>query len=344
MADPRFYANRGPFTLAEICAQTGAVLGGADGSLTIADVAALEGAGPRQLSFCAGKSAEKMLAQSGAGACFIPKSFSPTSAPPGVVLLPCSSVAHAFAAAARLFYPDWDVVDWPQTAFVDPDAKIADGVRLAPGVVIGAGAEIGEGTRIGPGTAIGPGVAIGRNGKIGSNVSITHSYIGDGVAIFQGTQIGQAGFGFASSAAGHVNIPQLGRVILQDKVEIGAGCAIDRGALGDTVVGEGSKLDNLVHVGHNNHIGRHCLIAGQAGFAGSSVIGDFFVSGGQIGVADHARIGDGARLAGRTGVLPGELPGGQDYGGVPARPMKQWRREVAALAILATKRKRGNDD
>jgi UDP-3-O-[3-hydroxymyristoyl] glucosamine N-acyltransferase len=343
MADPRFYDNRGPFTLAEICAQSGAELGGADGSATVADLAALDGAGPRHLTFCAGKSAAKNFAQSGAGFCFIPNDFAPSEIPAGMTVLRCASVPHAFAAAARLFYPQYSLPVWSQTQAVDPSARLGHGVTLAPGVVIGPGAEIGDGTRIGPNTVIGRGVAIGRGCEIGANATIDHALIGDGVVIFPGALIGQPGFGFASSGRGHVNIPQLGRVILQDKVEIGAGCTIDRGALGDTVIGEGSKLDNQVHLGHNCHIGRHCLIAAQAGFAGSCVVGDFFASGGQIGVADHANIGPGVRLAGRTGVMPGDLPGGQDYGGVPARPIGQWRRELAAVAILAKRRKRDKD-
>ncbi|HEX3673819.1 MAG TPA: UDP-3-O-(3-hydroxymyristoyl)glucosamine N-acyltransferase [Rhizomicrobium sp.] len=342
MADPRFFDNRGPFSLAEICTLTGADLGSADGAAMIADVATLDGAGPLHLAFCAGKSAAKSFAQSGAGFCFIPKDFADPP-PAGLVTLRCGSVPHAFAAAARHFYPQSDMAAWTQAVAIDPSAKLGEGVTLAPGVVIGPGAEIGEGTRVGPNTVIARGVAIGRACDISSGVTISHALIGDNCVVFPGALIGQPGFGFASSGRGHVNIPQLGRVILQDKVEIGAGCTIDRGALGDTVIGEGSKLDNQVHLGHNCHIGRHCLIAAQAGFAGSSTVGDFFACGGQIGVADHAHIGAHVRLAGRTGVMPGDLPGGQDYGGVPARPIGQWRREMAAVALLAKRRKRDKD-
>ena len=343
MADPRFYDNRGPFTLAEICALTGADPGGADGAATIADVATLDGAGAQHLAFCNGKANEQSLAQSGAGFCFIPRDFMPAAIPSGMTVLRCASVSHAFAAAGATFYPEHSLSVWTQAEAIDPSARIGQRVTLAPGVVIGPGVEIGEGTRIGPNTVVGRGVAIGRACEIGSNATIAYTYIGDGVVIFPGVSIGQPGFGFASSAAGHVNIPQLGRVIVQDKVEIGAGSTIDRGALGDTVIGEGSKLDNVIHVGHNTHIGRHCLIAAQAGISGSCELGDFVVSGGQIGLADHAQIGAGARLAGRTGVMPGFLPGGQDYGGVPARPIGQWRRELAAVALLARRRKRGKD-
>jgi len=174
---------------------------------------------------------------------------------------------------------------------------------LGPGVVVGPHALIGDGTRVAPNTVIGRGVAIGRDCEIGSNVSISDAYLGDQLLILPGAQIGQPGFGFVSSAQGHVKIPQLGRVIVQDKVEIGACVTIDRGALGDTVIGEGTKIDNLVQIGHNVHLGRHCVIVGQAGVAGSAVLGDFVVTGGQVAVADHCRVGNGARLAGRAGVV-----------------------------------------
>ena len=253
-------------------------------------------------------------------------------------MLRVPSAIAAFTAVAELFYPEHDRVRWDIEA-ISPTAQIGEGVRLAPCVVIGPHAEIGTGTSIGPNAAIGPGVAIGRDCDIGSNVSITHAYIGDRVQILPGAQIGQAGFGFASGATGHKKIPQLGRVIIQDGVEIGACTTIDRGALGDTVIGEGTKIDNLVQIGHNCHIGRHCVIVGQAGLSGSCELGDFVVLGGQVGLADHVRIGDKARLAARGAVAPGELPGGQDYGGAPAIPVREWRRQMAAIAMLGRRKR-----
>ena len=200
-------------------------------------------------------------------------------------------------------------------------------------------------SRIGANSVIGPGVAIGHDCEIGSNVSISHAYIGDRVVILPGAAIGQAGFGFASSAAGHVKIPQLGRVIIQDGVEIGAATTIDRGALGDTVIGEGTKIDNLVQIGHNVQIGRHAVLVSQVGVAGSSTIGDFAVLGGQVGVGDHAHIGPGARLAARAGMASGQkLEGGRDYGGAPAKPVREWIREMHTIARLAQGRKRNDDD
>ncbi len=334
MADPRFYHNRGPFSLADICAAAVVPLpDGIDRNRSIHDVASLTGAGALHVTFLAGGfGAAEQLASSQAGYCFVPRNKQWT-VPNGMVALPADSPQHAFAAVIALFYPDWNNIAWGDAA-LHADARLAPDVSVAPGVVIGAGAEIGAGTKIGPNAVIGPGVAIGTRCSIGANVTITHAYIGDGVDISPGTQIGQSGFGFASSPKGHVKMPHLGRVIVQDRVEIGSLCAIDRGALGDTVLGEGTKIDNLVQIGHNVRTGRHCLFAGQAGLAGSSEVGDFVILGGQAAVADHAKIGDGARAAGQTGFAPGNYPGGKDYGGTPARTAMEWKREQATLAKL----------
>ncbi len=338
MADPRFYDNRGPFALARVCELAGAPLPeDADGNAGINDVASLTGAGPSHLSFFAGGSgdAAKQFARTRAGFCFVPSS-SQAQGPASCILIRCASVQHAFAAVAQLFYPQSGLAVWNQQAFVDPTAKIGKGVMLAPGVVVGPHVEIGENTQVGPSSVIARGVAIGRNCEIGSNVSISHALIGDGVLILPGAQIGQPGFGFASGPGGHVKIPQLGRVILQDRVEIGSCTAVDRAALGDTVIGEGTKIDNLVQIGHNTRIGRHTVIVGHVGISGSCELGDFVVVGGQAGIADHVSIGDGARLAARSGVIA-YVPPGQDYGGMPAKPLREYARELAAIKMLVKK-------
>jgi UDP-3-O-[3-hydroxymyristoyl] glucosamine N-acyltransferase len=345
MADPRFYDNRGPFTLAEVCKHANVALpDGANGASQILDLATLDGAGDRHLTFCIGKVAAKALASTKAGFCLVGKEAAGLPHPAATTVIPCAAANHAFAAVLGLFYPENSLMAWAQQAAIDPSAKIAGDVQLAPGVVVGPGAEIGERTVLGPNCVIGRGVAIGRDCVIGSNVSISHSYIGDGVLVLPGAQIGQPGFGFVSGARGHTKIPQIGRVIVQDKVEIGAGTTIDRGAIGDTVIGEGTKIDNLVQIGHNSHIGRHCVIVAQVGISGSCEIGDFVVLGGQVGIADHATIGDGARLAARSGVFPGTLKGGQDYGGVPARPVKEWLREMVTLTKLGKPKKQDGND
>ncbi|MGH6876082.1 MAG: UDP-3-O-(3-hydroxymyristoyl)glucosamine N-acyltransferase [Rhizomicrobium sp.] len=344
MADPRFYDNRGPVSLAEICERSSARLPpGIDPASKIADLATLDGAGPLHLSLCMGKKAANFLAASLAGYCFVEDSLDCSPAAAGPCLLVCKSVQHAFVAAAHLFYPDHGLGLWSQDCAVDPSAKLDESVRVAPGAIIGPGVEIGARTRIGPNAIIGRGVAIGRDCEIGALVGLCFAYLGDCVQVLPGAQIGQPGFGFAGSAEGHTRIPQLGRVIVQDHVEIGACTTIDRGALGDTVIGEGTKIDNLVQIGHNSRVGRHCLIVAQVGVSGSCSLGDFVVLGGQAGISDHVRLGDRARLAARGAFTPGDYPGGEDYGGVPARPMKQWRREVAAVALLAKRRGRDRD-
>ncbi len=353
MADPRFFENLGPFTLAQICEKAGIVLpAGADGSRSISDLADLSGAGPQHLAFFSGAAPlREAFAASQAGACLVPplssiKGGKRPEAPVGMVVLESAAVAQAFATIAAMFYPDHSQPDWQQKDAISLEARIGKGVQIAPGVVIGAGAEIGDGTRLGPGTVIGPGVAIGRNCEIGALVTISHAYVGDRVVILPGAHIGQPGFGFTTNGHDYLKVPQLGRVIVQDGVEIGSSTTIDRGALGDTVIGEGSKLDNLIMIAHNCQIGRHCVIAGQTGLAGSVVLEDGVVLAGQVGLGDHSRVGSRARMGARSGTGSAILlEGGVDYGGAPAKPVREWAREIHALARLARgPRKQGKDD
>lgn len=344
MADPRFFENRGPFTLARICENIGsAVPPGADGAKSVSDLADLAGASPAHLTFFTGsRKLRDLFAASGAGVCLIPQgatSLAEKAAPSGMTLVEAGSVQAAFAAVARLFYPLHSQPAWPQTQAIAPDAVLGKDVQIAPGVIIGPRAEIGDGTRLAPGVVIGPGVAIGRNCEIGANATISHAYVGDRVVILPGAQIGQPGFGFTPGAGGFIKMPQLGRVIIQDDCEIGAATTIDRGALGDTVIGEGSKIDNLVQIAHNCQIGRHCIVAGQAGLAGSVVLEDGVILAGQVGLGDHTRIGAGARLGARAGTGSSIfLPGGTDYGGAPAKPVREWAREIHAVTRLAKRR------
>lgn len=248
----------------------------------------------------------------------------------------------AFAIAGGLFYPTAlkpsPVVSNLQgispAAFVDPQARLEAGVVVEPMAVIGAGAEIGEGTRIGAGAVIGHNVKIGRGCTIAAGASILSAYVGNNVIIHNGARIGQDGFGYAPGPAGMIKIVQIGRVIIQDHVEIGANTTIDRGTMDDTVIGEGTKIDNLVQIGHNVKIGRHCAIVSQVGIAGSTRLGNGVQIGGAAGVNGHITIGDGAQIAAMSGVL-NDVPPGERYGGVPARPMKDYLREVAAMLSQA---------
>ena len=242
-----------------------------------------------------------------------------------------------------LFYPE---AMHSKSAVVTSDerisssAQIEDGAVIEPGAIIGPEARIGRGSRIAAGAVIGYRVTIGRDCYVGPQASIMHTLVGNRVILHAGVRIGQDGFGFAMGREGHLKVPQVGRVIIQDDVEIGANSAVDRGALKDTIIGEGTKIDNLVQIGHNVVIGRHCVIVGQVGISGSTELGDFVVMGGQSGAIGHIKIGSGAQIAG--GSHPkGDVPPGAVLAGTPARPFRQWAREVAAVQRLA---RRGGDD
>lgn len=349
MADPRFYDSTGPLSLAQIGQLASAELvAGADPATLIHDVAPLDRATAGQISFCDTPRFLSTLQKTQASVVFVTGKLAP-SVPRDVVALVCDRPALAFARTATRLYPDagslWPASQPPVLA-IAPTARIGAGTVVAPGAFIGEGVEIGDRAVVGPGAVIGRGVQIGHATRIGPHVSISHALIGDNCIIHAGARIGQDGFGYVNSASGHFKIPQLGRVILQDHVEVGANTAIDRGALADTVIGEGTKIDNLVQIGHNNHLGRHCIIVSQVGMSGSCDIEDFVVMGGQVGVADHLKIGKGVQVAARGGVTR-SLEAGKVYGGFPAKPVEQWRREVASLSRLGkagkTKTEAGND-
>jgi UDP-3-O-[3-hydroxymyristoyl] glucosamine N-acyltransferase len=342
MADPRFYDNRGPFRLGELCAAAGlAYPQGGDSDALIHDVAGLAQAGPQHLAFYDGRRNKAEFLTTKAGWCLVSTRVR-DAAPEATIAIVAESLGQAFAAMAARFYPEHELDVQAQDSAVHPSAKLGQDVVLASGALIGPGAEIGEGARIGPYAVIGRGVTIGRHVEIGAHASIAFSHLGDDVLIQAGARVGGSGFGYSSSSDGHTKMPHLGRVIVQDRVEIGANSTIDRGRLGDTVIGEGTKIDNLVQIGHNTVTGRHCMLAGQSGASGSVVLGDFVILGGGVGVADHVTIGDRARLAGHSGVAH-DLEGGRDYGGIPARPIRQWHKEGVIIAKLARKDVRSTD-
>lgn len=223
-------------------------------------------------------------------------------------------------------------------AFLADDVKLEEDIIIEAGAVIGKGVAIGRRSVILPGAVIGEGVQIGRNCTIGANVTVVNAYLGDDVIIHNGVQIGQDGFGFAMGPGGHHKVPQIGRVIIQDKVEVGANSTIDRGANRDTTIGEGTKIDNLVQIGHNATIGRHCVIVGLVGISGSATLGDYVVVAGQAGIVGHTKIGDGAQVGGGSGVH-GDVAPGEKVMGYPAISASTWMRQ-AAKKMLEDKRNR----
>lgn len=336
MIDSRFFDSLGPLDLAALATRTSARLADPSAAArTIARVAPLSKAGGADVSFLVDARRVAELRESGAGACFLAPALA-EAAPEGCVALVTDRPHLAWVMAANALHAVRGGDDF-QTASIHPTARLEEGVVVAPGALIGPNVSIGAGTRIGACSVIGQGVAIGRDCEIAPNVTIAFALIGDRVRIQAGARLGQPGFGATAGPNGPVEVPQLGRVIIQNGVLIGPNCCIDRGGWDDTVIGENTMLDNLVHIAHNVRIGRNCLIAGQVGIAGSSVIGDGVTFGGQAGVGDHLVVGDGASVGAQGGVLK-DVPAGEVWSGTPARPLKQWLREQAAVARLVKAR------
>ncbi len=325
MPDKRFFTiAAAPLSVAEAARLAGAELVRGDAALMLTHVAPINGVSdPFALVYCASSSAARRLSHPVFGLCFAVED--------------CDVFDQHAVAITKTPRLAFALVAGRLHRSIDFTAAQANPLGAHETAIIASTAEIGEGAEIGPHAYIGPGVVIGAGAKIGAGVTISHALIGEGVKILPGARIGQSGFGFVAGPDGLIKVPQLGRVIIGVGVEIGANTAIDRGALEDTMIGDGTKIDNLVQIGHNVRIGRDCIIAAQCGVSGSCVIGDGVMLGGQVGLADHLTIGDGAMIAAGAGLMR-DVPAGEKWGGRPGRPAKDWLRETAVLSKLAKKR------
>ena len=332
--DGRFFARSGPYGLAEVARAAGGV---AVGELMLTGVAPLASASGAEVAFLDNRRYTDALVASRAGAVIVHPDLA-AKVPVGTIPIVTREPYLGWARVAALFHPEPPGQPGIHPlALIDLLAAVDQTAEIGPFAVVGANAEIGPRCRVGAGATIGQGVRLGTDCRIGEHVTISHALLGDRVRVYPGARIGQDGFGFASSAAGFVSIPQLGRVILEDDVEIGANTTVDRGSASDTVIGAGSRLDNLVQIGHNVRLGRCCVIVAQVGISGSTTLGDFVQVGGQAAFAGHLKIGDKARIGAKAGVMA-NLPEGAEVLGSPAMPVKAFFRQVAVLKRLAERR------
>lgn len=337
MSDSRFFLAEGPFSLGHIAGIVGAELAHPERvDEMIHDVAELADAVCGELAvFCDPRHAPA-FASCHASVVVTSRKLSlyPHN---GSALLLADDPRLAFARIGKLFYPRAQPKAFVHSrAFVAASARVGDDTEIGCGAVVGENVRIGMRCRIGPNAVIGDGVIIGDDSTVGANSSIGHALIGDKVSIAENVSVGGEGFGFVPGPKGPLRVFQVGRVIIEDQVEIGGNCAIDRGSLGDTVIGTMSALDNLVQIGHNVKLGRGCIIAGQAGIAGSTTLGDFVMVGGAVSISDHLTIGNGAKIAGKSGVMR-DVAAGETVAGYPAVPVRQWHRQTAGLAKLVAR-------
>ncbi|MFV1986771.1 MAG: UDP-3-O-(3-hydroxymyristoyl)glucosamine N-acyltransferase [Gemmatimonadota bacterium] len=320
------------YTAAHIAELVNARLEG-DGGTIIRGVAPAGAAGPDHLTFVERRSILRQLEDSAPGAVLVREGVDIPDAIPAILRV--DHPGAAFARSVTLFHPDPPATPGVHpTAVVGPGVEFGNDVSVGPHVVLEDGVVLGDRSAIGPSVLLGPGVRIGMDCRIRHGVSIlAGSVLGDRVVVHEGARIGAEGFGFAATEDRAVRIPQVGGCLIGDDVEIGANSTIDRGALGDTSIGARTKLDNLVHVGHNVEIGEDCMIVAQVGIAGSTRVGDGVSLAGQVGLAGHLTIGDGARIAARAAVFK-SVPEGATYSGTPARPHRAALRARAAVMRL----------
>lgn len=342
MADPRFFTRAGPFSIKELAQRCGATVQG-DEDAVFLDVASLQDADGDQVSFLDNKKYVDAFALSKAGACLVHPDLA-DRAPDGMALLVTEQPYLGYALVAAMFYPTPSPVPAVHpSATVDATATVAGDCRIEAGAVIGAGVEIGARSVVGPNTVVHDGVVVGADCRIGANVTLMHCLLGDRVVLHSGVRIGQAGFGFALVPGEHgfTDIPQLGRVIIDNDVDIGANTTVDRGAGPDTKIGAGTRIDNLCQIAHNVVIGKCCVMAAHVGISGSTTLGDFVMMGGQAGAAGHISIGSGAKVMAQAGLMR-DVPPGASVMGSPAMPAMDFWRQTAAIGKMTKKKKKGS--
>lgn len=319
--------------LAEIARLVEGVLQGGEG-VSITGVAPLDGAGPSDLSFVANPKYLPYLQGTRAGAVLVPPALA-DQVPAATARVVVGDPHVALYRALRAFHPE------PQpepgvhpTAVVAPDAELGAGATVGPYAVIGAGARLGDQVRVGAHAVVGERCTVGAGSVLHPHATLYPGVeLGERCVIHSGARVGKEGFGFVWLDGGHRRVPQIGRCLLEDDVEVGCNSTVDRGSIDDTVVGAGTKLDNLVHIGHNARVGKHVLMIAQVGVAGSATIGNGVVLAGQVGVGGHLTVGDGARIGAQGGVI-GDVPPGETYSGYPARPHREAMRAQGALFKL----------
>ncbi len=349
MTNPNFFVSAPPLSLSQIAEKTGSSLKkGANAGLLVDSASPIEAAASGSISFLDNVKYIDYLVSTSASAVFCSQKHS-EMAPDHLSVLIHANPYQAYAQTLRLLYPT-HLRPSPITGetAISAGAHICKGVKYEENVIIEAGCVIGENVAIGAGShilagaVIGSNVQIGRNCTVGAGAIVIHSLLGNGVIIHNGACIGQDGFGYVMGPGGHMKIPQVGRVIIQDDVEIGANTTIDRGANRDTIIGEGSKIDNLVQIAHNVVLGRHCVIIGQVGISGSTTLGDFVVVAGQSGIVGHVNIGMGAQIGGGSRVHR-DVDAGEKVMGYPSIPADLWMRQTAKISREARnwKKKKG---
>jgi UDP-3-O-[3-hydroxymyristoyl] glucosamine N-acyltransferase len=338
MADPRFFTNVGPFTLGELADRLGGTLAdGAPRDFTVTDLSTLEDAKGSEIAMFGDRRYRDAVRLTKAGVILTSPEFAASLADSAAHLILVAKPRNALAEIAWLFYPKTQ-----EALGLDDEgraAALANGALIADTAKIGTNAVIGARTVIGAGAVIGQGVIIGEDCVIGPNSTVGFAILGNRVQIYAGAVIGAQGFGFVPVATGLRRVPQLGRVLLGDDVEVGANSAVDRGTIGDSIIGPGCALDNLVQIGHNIRMGRSSIVCGQAGISGSVEIGNGVIIGGAGRVADHVKIGDGAQLGGGGGAIQDVEPGAI-LAGLPAIPIRDWHRQTVGLAKMFSRPKK----